>query len=44
MWRKLGQLGSDLVECQPNALGENDERNPPQDGSRIPSLTSAGSL
>ena len=41
MRRKLGQLGSDLIERQSNALRKDDERNPPQDRSRISALASA---
>ena len=41
MRRKLGQLRSDFVERKPDALGKNDECNPPQDGSRISALASA---
>jgi hypothetical protein len=42
--RELCKFGSDLLERQPDALGEDDEGDPAEDGARIPPVARAGSL
>jgi hypothetical protein len=40
--RKLGKLGADFVERQPDPLGEDDERDPPEHRAGISPVAGAG--
>ena len=42
--RELRKLGSDLLERQPDALGEDDESDTAEDGARISPMARTGSL
>src|SRR5262249_10223662 len=42
--RELVQLGADLVEREADALGEDDERDPPQDGAPVAAVAGARAL
>ena len=44
MGRELRKLGADLLERQPDALGEDDEGDTAEDGARIAPVARAGSL
>lgn len=44
MWRELGELSRDLIERETYPLRKDDERNPSEDGPRIPSLAGASTL
>ena len=44
MRRKLRQLDADLVEGQPDALGEDDEGDPAKHRSRVAAVTGAFAL
>src|SRR5688572_21215452 len=41
---KLRELRADLLERQPDPLGEHDERDPPQYGPRVATMARAGTL
>jgi hypothetical protein len=41
---QLRELGTDLVERQPDPLGEDDERDPAEDGPRVAAVTRARPL
>ena len=42
--RELGELRADLVEREPDALGEHDERDPAEHRPRIAAVARAGAL
>jgi len=44
MRRKLGELGPDFVESQPDPLGEDNERYPPKNCSGIAPLAGTSTL